>query len=153
MAGAAVGAVVTAAHAAPAPMPSNAPMGLALNSDACVHPQSGDLLGTGIGILRLNRGHEVYFFYQDVEGEWLEPQIIQLHRGEGGPLGSKISFEVRWGGEKDSFCWSDQAPGGTFRSSTPLLLTRYSADSPLIAIATNPPDEPGCKPYPPLSKR
>lgn len=78
-------------------------MGIALYSTACINEQSGDLLGERIGILRLNRGYETYFFYQEAEGEWQEPQITQLHRGEGDTMGSTISFDVRWGGEKDTF--------------------------------------------------
>jgi hypothetical protein len=88
-------------HAQVAPL--SLASGLALYSDACVNEQSGDLLGTRIGILQLNRGHEVYFFYQDAEGEWQEPQIIQLHRGEGDVMGSNISFSVRWGDQTDAF--------------------------------------------------
>jgi hypothetical protein len=50
-------------------------------------------------------------------------------------------------------CWTEQAKGGTLNDTTPLLLTRYSADSPLVAIAANVPDEKNCVPDPPLSKR
>lgn len=96
--------VMSASVASAAPtLPSKAPMGIALYSTACINAQSGDLLGERIGILRLNRGHETYFFYQEAEGEWQEPQIAQLHRGEGEPMGSTVSFDVRRGGEKDTF--------------------------------------------------
>jgi len=50
-------------------------------------------------------------------------------------------------------CWSDHAPGGSYQTRTPYLLTRYSADAPLVAIAMSPPDEPSCKPYPPPPKQ
>lgn len=97
-----VGLMATGACAAPA-LPNGVPTGLALYSDACINEQSGDLLGERIGILRLNRGYEAYFFYQEAGGEWQEPQIIQPHRGEGDPVGQNISFAVRWGDETDTF--------------------------------------------------
>lgn len=50
-------------------------------------------------------------------------------------------------------CWREHAPGGTLSDTTPMLLTRYSADSPLIAIAANVPDQKTCQPDPPLSQR
>lgn len=50
-------------------------------------------------------------------------------------------------------CWRDQAKGGTYRTTTPYLLTRYSADTPLVAIAAHAPSRPACDPDPPLSKR
>jgi hypothetical protein len=50
-------------------------------------------------------------------------------------------------------CWSDQVKGGTYRSSRPILLTRYSANTPLIAIAMPPAPQHDCEPYPPRSQR
>src|SRR5690348_27733 len=85
--------MATSVQAARAEGIADAP-GLALYSDACVHPESGDLLGARIGILRLNRGHEVYFFYQEAAGEWEKPQVIELHHGEGDVMGSDISFTI-----------------------------------------------------------
>jgi hypothetical protein len=55
--------------------------------------------------------------------------------------------------EDVSVCFSDETVGdGNYRTRTPYLLTRYSADTPLIAIAMEIlPDD--CEPYPPLKDR
>jgi hypothetical protein len=71
-----------------------------------------------------------------------------------------IHIHVLLRGDKNSdgledvlICFSDETlGGGTYRTSTPYLLTRYSANTPLIAIAMEilPAD---CEPYPPLKDR
>ena len=94
--------LTTAVYAAPAT--DKAPMGLALYSDACVNPQSTDLMGERIGVLRLNRGHDLYIFYQDAEGAgFSKPEIFQPNFDKGEGIGPNISFTIDWGGKPETF--------------------------------------------------
>lgn len=47
-----------------------------LYSDVCYHRESGDILGTRIGILRLPEGR--YLYLQFAEGDFVAPQMIML---------------------------------------------------------------------------
>jgi hypothetical protein len=52
------------------------PAGFTLYSDACYHRESGDVLGTRIGILRLPEAN--YAYVQFAEGEFAPPQMVKL---------------------------------------------------------------------------
>jgi hypothetical protein len=58
---------------------ATAPMVVRLYSDMCVHPESGDLLGTRIMLLDLNDGP--YLIFQEAEGAMGTPEIVRLERG------------------------------------------------------------------------
>jgi hypothetical protein len=58
---------------------ATAPMVVRLYSDMCVHPESGDLLGTRIMLLDLNDGP--YLIFQEAEGAMGMPEIVRLERG------------------------------------------------------------------------
>ena len=84
---------------APSPAPSTAPMGLALYSDVCLNEQSGDLRGERIGVLRLNRGYDLYVFYQDAGGaSFTLPAIVRLDPFQGETVGPTIFFTIDYNG-------------------------------------------------------
>ena len=64
--------------------------GFTFYSDICLHRETGDLLGTRIGVMKLRDA--TYIFYQIAEGEFEQPQIIKLTKD--GLAGSKLSFPV-----------------------------------------------------------
>lgn len=78
-----------------------------------------------------------------LEDAGLLMQIDILARGDGNDDGV----------EDVTVCLTEEVTdGGTLYDRTPYYLTRYSADSPLIAISAMP-DPDTCKPNPPLSGR
>ena len=73
--------------------------GFVFYSDVCLHRETGDLIGTRIGMMKLRDA--VYVFYQDAEGQLEQPQIVRLARG--GLTGSKLSFKVDDSGGQRTF--------------------------------------------------
>lgn len=64
--------------------------GFAFYSDICHHRETGDLIGTRIGVMNLSDG--VYVFFQEAEGELDDPQTVKLHSGA--LTDSELSFQV-----------------------------------------------------------
>lgn len=61
-------------------------------------------MGERIGVLRLNRGYDLYVLYQDAGGAGFDkPEFIQLDPGKGEAIGPDISFTIDWGGKPDTF--------------------------------------------------
>lgn len=102
-----LGMLLPAAHLAAAPAAEKLPMGFSLYSDVCLNGQSTDLMGERIGILRLNRGADLYVLYQEAEGAgFLAPedtQFITLDPSKGETIGPAIAFTIEWGGKPDTF--------------------------------------------------
>jgi hypothetical protein len=64
--------------------------GFKFYSDVCLHRETGDLLGTRIGVMTLPDG--IYIFFQEAEGQLEEPQTFKLARNA--LTGSKLSFSL-----------------------------------------------------------
>ena len=114
------------ASAAPAP-------GFTLYSDVCYHRESGDILGTRIGVLKLPE--DIYLYLQFAEGEFSPPQLIKL--GPNGLKAGQLAFSAQIGakGPASSFRGhiTDTALTGAFDNTLPpeerrLSLRRISPD-------------------------
>lgn len=75
--------VLAAQSALAAPEP-----GFTLYSDVCYHRDSGDILGTRMGILRLPEAS--YLYLQFAEGDFTPPQLVKLDR-----QGDRLSFSAQ----------------------------------------------------------
>jgi len=69
-----------------------------LYSDVCLHQESGDLLGTRLGLLRMV--DDTYAFYQLAEGWPGEPQIVKLDEDQ--LKKSRIDFQASQDGKRFS---------------------------------------------------
>lgn len=110
----AVLAVLAMESASPAPAP-----GFTLYSDVCHHRESGDILGTRIGLLKLPEASYVYL--QSAEGVFMPPQLIKL--GPDDLKGGRLAFsaQILAKGPPSSFHGriTDAALTGTFDNTLP----------------------------------
>ena len=73
--------------------------GLRLYSDMCIHPESGDLLGTRIAVFDL--GDASYVTFQEAEGVMGKPETVRLAPDD--LRGSALSFVLESGGKRERF--------------------------------------------------
>ena len=78
--------LLAAGSASGAPAP-----GFSLYSDVCYHRESGDILGTRIGILKLPEAS--YLYLQSAEGVFTSPRLVEL--GPDGLKGGQLTFTTQ----------------------------------------------------------
>jgi len=81
------------------PAAADAASNFILYSDICVHAETGDLLGTRIGLIKLSDA--TYAFFQVAEGVTESPQINKLSSGD--IKDGKIAFPVLIAGKSKIF--------------------------------------------------
>jgi hypothetical protein len=122
------GLALAVGRASAAPTP-----GFTLYSDVCYHRESGDILGTRIGILKLPEAS--YLYLQSAQGAFTPPQLIKLEPGDLKDGRLTFSTRILLKGPQSSFHGrvTDAALTGTFDNALPfderrLNLRRISPD-------------------------